>query len=523
MINIRKEAASNNIETIIKYMVENKDDTLQIKRAFFALKTSNNGIALLNTIIPHIIGKIEGDTILNVIYNMPELEHYTIYLIYQKGNNLKDISHQQISYFLNRSTMWQDFIIKNMNTILKENKLIKLKTIFTAMVTNDKLETKMTSNLSGAILRDYAQYLLITDIKKANTYIKGNVNKLIYDTIITEDIIPFEEVPTNRNKLADIRELESLLDDLIYHGASDQNINAIATIIVNNFAANNVASIMHDRNYDNFDTFLSKNLDLIIHNTKDTRIIHYAKNNNILDSSLEDKYNLILQLMASGNHNENKHIYAITDAIMNNNLDTYVSNIFNQFAKNSNYDLNQIGRGATSTVYRIDDYVIKLGTRRFSFDCPKHYRIAPSQIRKQITNENGEPVFYVEVQNFYSSEGINRELIYQLLLDLYNDGIEVTDPITLAMYYNNFAFLDSPSQMNNSTKEKDEDKGYIYLGIDIKPSNNFIKNPLVIIDTDLMYPVQVEKKKFFPEQGYPLLTHKKALERYEKSKVKTYC
>lgn len=90
-------------------------------------------------------------------------------------------------------------------------------------------------------------------------------------------------------------------------------------------------------------------------------------------------------------------------------------------------DIDYIGKGAFSKVYKIGEMVLKIGRARRSYEIPNHPRILQPLVRKNLKDKNGYIEGCVEVSNFVRcikkiEPGIKEE-IYQLYKELRKDGL----------------------------------------------------------------------------------------------------
>lgn len=91
-------------------------------------------------------------------------------------------------------------------------------------------------------------------------------------------------------------------------------------------------------------------------------------------------------------------------------------------------NIQMIGGGRSSLVFKIKDSIIKFGETR---NCRKiyiFYRILASQIRKLITSPEGEELFYVEVMKTAHTGDVTESERDELKQDLSNHGLEWEDP-----------------------------------------------------------------------------------------------
>ena len=95
---------------------------------------------------------------------------------------------------------------------------------------------------------------------------------------------------------------------------------------------------------------------------------------------------------------------------------------------NKNYtDIEFIGEGAYSTVYRIGNKIIKFGDEILKYQIPNHRRFLQPIARANYTLEDKSVMAYFEVTSyvdtFFSEEEKDDEKLYQIYKELRNSGI----------------------------------------------------------------------------------------------------
>lgn len=173
-----------------------------------------------------------------------------------------------------------------------------------------------------------------------------------------------------------------------------------------------------------------------------------------------------------------------------------------QEQKNSYIDIESCGRGGTSTVHRIGDYVVKNGVKRFSESIPNHRRILQPIIR--CYNEE----MFIEVADAVIPH-CSQSMAEQIYDEMLNEGFFWADPRS-----NNIGILKRPNIPRHNIQKKVNTKdGVVYIedqlssdevATEIKGQN--IGEPLkageyVILDTDLIFdlrdPATYEKNIYY--------------------------
>lgn len=260
-------------------------------------------------------------------------------------------------------------------------------------------------------------------------------------------------------------------------------------------------------------------LDDLIQNNE----IDYIRNNLdiIIDLSNIDDLTGLLQKLKLTNKEELKKVHPnivrkLTGKKRNNldnNMMQALTMIFEEIAQNEMVDVSDveyIGKGEYSNVYKLGNKVIKLGGRRLTNKIPYHRRILQPLLRRKIKNRD----LYIEISEYVESDtSITDEDAYLIYKELRNDGI-----IWIDAKRENLGRLkkDNVIHFKEPLYVKKESVGYIEETI--KEEEPLHKGDLVIIDTDFLY-----KENDFDEEkidkNINMYFYKINEQRYQKEKT----
>lgn len=215
------------------------------------------------------------------------------------------------------------------------------------------------------------------------------------------------------------------------------------------------------------------NIEKIIPNCKEysIRIIELVNDKEVLK-----KYSELLKLskLAKAKNNAIEHLVA------QNGQDLVKSLITKYLDLSKNKEFSFLGSGQTTTTFRVGDYSLKVSSYKYTKTCPRNFRIIKTIERIVLKDE-----LEIEIQKYIPAKEISEDDIFELLLDLKNSGLEVTDPLILKFKNNNFGYLEDLADC-----EVDD--------INTLPAH-FIERPLVIYDKDLIYLKKDKNKKYFSD------------------------
>lgn len=161
-----------------------------------------------------------------------------------------------------------------------------------------------------------------------------------------------------------------------------------------------------------------------------------------------------------------------------------LTSIVDEIAKNENTDISEleyIGTGSLTSVYKLGNKVIKFGKNRLTDKIPYHKRILQPLIRRKVLS--GFRNLYIEISGYIKPDNsITDEDAYLIYKELRDDGI-----IWLDAKRENLGRLekDNIAHFNEPLYVKNETVGYIPETL--RQDKPLQKGELVIIDTDYLF------------------------------------
>jgi hypothetical protein len=158
--------------------------------------------------------------------------------------------------------------------------------------------------------------------------------------------------------------------------------------------------------------------------------------------------------------------------------------IVDEIAQNENVDISDleyVGKGTLTDVYKLGNKVVKFGKNRLTDKIPYHRRILQPLIRRRVLR--GFKDLYIEISEYIQPDNtITDEDAYLIYKELRDDGI-----IWLDAKRENLGRLEKDNivHFNEPLYVKNETVGYI--SETIKKDNPLDKGDLVIIDTDFLF------------------------------------
>ena len=338
-------------------------------------------------------------------------------------------------------------------------------------------------------------FIKIDSFENLINYIKiyrNNEKKMLK---IRRNFSKYIDLCDNNNFIFFINEIKDIpvMKNVVYYNSD---------IIYRKFGIKTILDITKEREFKQRYSFLHEMYELIrisyytLYEFLDDLIqnneIDYIRNNLdlIIDSSNIDDLTGLLKKLKSTNKEELKKVHPnIVRKLtgkkgnnLDNNLVQALTMIFEEIAQNEMADVSDveyIGKGDHSNVYKLGNKVIKLGERRLTNKIPYHRRILQPLLRRKIKNKD----LYIEISEYVESDiSITDEDAYLIYKELRNDGI-----IWLDAKRENLGRL----RKNNIIHFKEplyvEKESIGYIKETIKEEEPLNKGDMVIIDTDYLF------------------------------------
>jgi len=164
-----------------------------------------------------------------------------------------------------------------------------------------------------------------------------------------------------------------------------------------------------------------------------------------------------------------------------------VKDIFMKYSNNDLSKVKYLANGFTSTVFSVDDKIIKIGKKRIKYNAQFSKYLLQPYFRKEFLDLEGNVIFTVEVQDKCITSDIDKDKLQKFMKKISEESDQ-------------FVWLDSGEEnifellKDNTRKISTEEDGFCYEGVkDIEPVGR--TGELVIGDTDFVYSPEEAKKR----------------------------
>ena len=388
---------------LIKKVKSTRFSKITTEELFELLKeinTSENIKEIYDEIFPILLNNIYENTLLNKIYNIPELNDYCIYLLYNKID-LSTVDIDILIYFIYNTPWGKKFFLDNID-IISKNRIPEI--------------IRRIYNL------DISLYNLML-----NSY-KSKENKLEFITYSVKMMcISLEE------------------DTIIESIRKDET-----TLIPNNLGY----YLAQTSKYKNL---ASTHKDILFESANNQKFRFLSLLNDKAPELCEE-YKVALKLYELSNHSER------TDSSLSNLINFGNYNNINKSILTISPDLQitpiSINKTSTNDVFGLgSNNILKLGTKRYTYNIDLNFfRIIPTKVY-YIRNKSGQICSVIEFQpNIYTDPNIiTLEMIKELFLDFMRHGLYIADPNCLKYEVNDFGLLRDYRDANLGQYKSHED------------------------------------------------------------------
>lgn len=398
----------------------------------------------------------------NLIYDIPKFQEKTLYL-YKKYKSRIKLTKEKLLNILKINNLGKEFLKENLDEIILSFDEETINEVFNYLFTyynKDKNILGIPTHKNLHIRYLFMNYIIKNHPNKLNVFYNDITKYLSCD-----DKIMNEEDISN---LA-ISILDSNLDKNIYKNLKE--------FILVNFGKNNLAKLLlQDDKKERKKEFISDN-ERLFNSSLNYKLEIYQNHTKLLTEEILSNFSKFIEHFRHYNFFDKK-VSHIFENGLGDELKLYVEKYLS-LSKNTTSEF--IGKGTTTSCYRVGDYVIKLIRTKWSFEeeiCPNLYLILKNEEEKYLRDEKGIVIAGLEVQKHLTRRPdiAPSDKIESFDEELKNLGYYCTDS-----YGYNLMMLDSYLEADCNDPEKLPDY--------------FKQNPIVLADRDRVYRINNKKPK----------------------------
>lgn len=407
-----------------------------------SIKKEINYVEIYKSMIPKIINEVHPFTIYCAIFDINMLEEEIIILFNHPDFDPSLLTKNHINELV-KSERTRTFLYQNIEQLTTTTSLLPIINAlkehkeFTKDITLkliDNFPQAIWNQLPIDILDEFDLFFNTIEIKNHSKVQKYNID----EATILKRLSFFLKTSSPKKTIEIIQKLIVLLPQL-----------DISTFLIKN------------KQITELNDFANNNIELLIKNSKGFAFELIEGTNNVEQLK---KYSLLLKLRNLAKTKSN-----VFDYLISQNKEEELKYLITKYLDISkSKDFYFLNNGSTTFVYKVGDYCLKISINKYTNSCPRSFRIIKTI--EQIKLLSG---IEIEVQKYLKPKPISEQDIYELLLDLVGQNLEVTDPHILNFRPNNFGFIEDLSDCDIDDINK--------LPI------HFIEKPLVIYDKDLIY------------------------------------
>jgi len=476
----------------IEYLEQGKVDFLfgrffsssDIENLIKRVRNSSNKNNIINGFLPK-LKKMAPHFCFEIIYDTDEYVEELFNIV--KGKYGIKIGYfnlinnpEKIKNILNNTTWGRNFVFRNLNNILRENK-ININPILEYIFSNFENNMDFIKRLS--IYKDmniryiFMKYLIKKHPDKIN---------IVYDDIMKYiDGYTYEE-NEQLTFLPDFMSKENISDLAV----TSINVNRelwqkLKEYILINYKANDLAFLLL-KNEDLVDEF-KEDANRLFVSSSNYKNDMYRKYKEYISEEIINNFERYLNLFKKDNFIP----YSLRLIFENGLWNELVSYVDKYLEISKDKTCRFISSGSTSECYKIGDYIFKLNRTKWSYEdiiCPNLYLIAPNLEEHFVRDKDGVVKVGIEVQKYLSRSDIQitDEHLRNFTLELNRLGYYVNDRLINGVCGDNVAILDSYMDADCSHPE-------------LLPET-FKEVPLVLIDRDRVYKLNNKRPKQLRER-----------------------
>ncbi len=351
---------------------------------------------------------------------------------------------------------------------------------------------KQSTKDQKSFIKNFGYYLMIVSREDLPILIDialKTKNEFLKKKIITN--IPF------LLKKVRIRELGNLLNvlfqDPICYSEVVKNFDYLSNFFASNNIESTISAFLSVNKFskiiaDNFETFLEN-----AHTLEQVQKIIELTNHIPKCSEKIKLYQSILSTLGEFSFLESLNPGTMLK-INNNHKLEYIKSLFSKYSYNNLSKVRFLDNGYTSSVFLVDNKVMKIGKKRVAFRIPFSKYLLQPYHREELYDAEGNVFATIEVQDYCSTKDISDEEAERFIDTVNKSGIKWADPDK----GNIFRLLRS-----NTRKLLPMQDGF-YYGIDESTTPYGKSGDLVIGDTDFIFSEEDAKTR---EDGFRTPPH----------------
>jgi hypothetical protein len=408
--------------------------------------------------------------ILRVAYDNPKFID-KILSILKRESNFFIMQEGEFTNFIHSSKRAYNYVIRNLDTLLQNGEEAKIKIIIEEMIEKgysfDPLRLSLNMHYRGLfilnIINNYPDKFNEI-LPNFTRYLVGYNYKKNEQLTLLPELIPEEDI--SRIIEAFIKKFGNI--SLFYE---------LKEFLLANYQSNDLAKILINNKPDEF----QKDADRLFLTSRDYQIEIMKKYSNWVTKDIIDEYFKSFRVFLDDDDN-----YSLTSAVfyglskeIKRCVDTYL-----EMSKDKT--CSKVGKGSTTKVYRIGDFVIKISSTKWSYEnviCPDLFLIAKDFEDITIRDKNGVVLIALEVQQYLTKKPSKDDsmLFKNFSNELHKRGYYLNDSLFGGICGDNSMLLNSYKDANVEAKES--------------LPKWFKEKPLVLVDRDRVYKLSNEHPK----------------------------
>lgn len=447
-----EKVVSGDIHSFEKYI---SNESHKINMINF-LRINYEGSSILNKFIRKLMYS-DSTFCFMVIYDMEEYKDFVKEFLNKTEDSLMLWNEKMIKNALNKTSWMKDYILNNFDKFEKYaypiimyicSNIDKNKDLIEKLLNSDNPNTKLFFFSEVASQCDY--------------YIEELMPNIIN---LLDGSVELDEY-----------ELSRFAERILRNNKYPELFKKLKEYILKNYEKNQLGGFLVGGNQREKEELL-KNIDTYFETSSNARLDIFVQCQHSVETKIFDDLKRHLEMLNGKNNNSfnwriQNIFYNGLDHIMEEFMDKYL-------AKSKSNETGFIGSGTTTSCYRLGDYVLKIMDESNSptVICPNLYLILPNLEEVHLKNQENIYIAGLAIQKYLSKDANNLPLsaLHRFRKMFEDEGYRAMD-----INFDNCRLLDSYQDADCKNPEDLPEE--------------FKKLPLVLIDRELVFPIEEGKK-----------------------------
>lgn len=415
----------------------------------------------LKTLVKHLL-PYDPSFCFSLIYDEEDFQEEVKQILESTENSIQLWNTTKIENALNATTWMKQYMAEHFNDFLEKNEIGIIDYLCRNIEENKEFVNQLNHSKNKNLRLSFYSEVAVQCPEYIPVFLPDIFN------LLQEDI------------LLDEKELCRFTSRVLRTTKNKTLFLALKDYILSHYERNDLASFFLDGD-EIEQKELEENIETYYNTSFGNRLDIFIRYHDTIQTKVFDDLEKHLTILLGKRNQITSGINWRMEAIFYHGLDRQMEEWMDKYlAKSKTSETGFIGMGTTTDCYRLGDYVLKIrdNCHSPSIACPNLYLILPNLEESFVQIPEGNYLTGISVQKYLSktADHLPPSAFEELEKQLLKLGYRATD-----VRKENCRFLDSYMDADCSNP--------------LKLPKSFKENPLVLIDRELVFPIEKEKKK----------------------------